>query len=274
METDPEHPAVGDVREATEASVPFRLYTGATLPVRAARFLAGRVSLWPHVVVPALITAVLFAYAVYAVVFRADALIASLWARPPVEQWWDWLVLTGWYGAVVVAGALLMAACYIAVLLVGGLIAAPFNDFLSDRAESHLLPDDAVPSSEASLVDGTLRALISTVSVLGAYAVTMVPILALNLIPGLGSILSTALGTIAGAGFLALEYCSGPLERRELRLGQRIRLLRRHAALAFGFGLGTAAFLWIPLVNFLTIPVAVVAGVMLSAGIADDPEGA
>ncbi|MFB6264817.1 MAG: EI24 domain-containing protein [Bradymonadaceae bacterium] len=266
-----EHPAIGDIREATQRSAPVRLFSGGALPLKAARFLAGEPSLWPHVAVPALINAALFITAVYYVVLNADAIIAQLWARPPVEQWWDWVMLAGWYGAVAIIGLLLLVVTYMAVVLIGGLIATPFNDLLGEHAEQCLLADDAVPESDASLLEGALRAIVSTAAVLGTYLVVMVPILALNLVPGIGSIASTVLGTVVGAAFLSLEFCGGPLERRGLKLGERVDLLREHATIALGFGLGTTTFLWIPLVNFLTIPIAVVGGVMLSAGLADEP---
>jgi CysZ protein len=78
------------------------------------------------------------------------------------------------------------------------------------------------------------------------------------------------LGAGVGAFFLTLEFTDLTLARHGYRLRQRLQLLRHHPGLTAGFGLGTSLLLWIPVVNVLCVPIAVVGGTALALSLTSD----
>lgn len=264
------HPLLARLRALRRRSAVGRFMGALVLPWRAARFLAGQRRLWLFIALPALINAVLFVAAVVLLVGRADDWLGAWWAKPGGEAGLGWLLLAGWYVAWLAAVALGLALAYVLVLLVGGIIASPFNDVLSERTEQCLTGRADVPQPGDSFLGGILSSIGSTATITGLYVVLMIPVLLLSLAPGLGSLAAAVLGGFVSAFFLALEYTDTLLERYGFRLREKVRLLRGNLALAVGFGLGASLLLWIPLLNFLCIPIAVVGGTALALGLVED----
>ena len=238
------------------------------LPYRAARFLAAHRALWSLVAIPALINIALFAVAAGVAVTYADTVVALLWATPAEGGVWAGLLLILWYvfyTAVIVFG--LMAA-YAVTLLLSGIVASPFNDALSARAE-RLLTGHEAPSSGGSAFQEAVQSVVSSATIVLLYVALMGPVLLLNLLPGVGSLAATLLGLSLGAFFLSLEFTDIALARRGYSLRQKLRLLRAHPGLAGGFGLSTSLLLWIPLLNVLCVPIAVVGGTALALALVD-----
>ena len=265
-----EHPLLGRVRAARHGSAVGRFVAAFTLPMRAARFLAARRALWPLVLVPALINIVLFAGALWFVLGGADDLLGTWWAKPALETWIDWLWRGLWYVAWLVALVLGVVLAYVGVLLVGGIVASPFNDALSERTETALTGRAEVPQPGETFLGGVLRSVGSAIAITAIYGVLVGPVLLLNLVPVLGSVAATILGVLLGGFFVALEYADTVFGRYGLSLGEKFRLLRADKALAFGFGLGASLLLMIPLLNFLVIPIAVVGGTAIGLVLVGD----
>lgn len=262
------HPILADLRRADGGSAWTRFTSGFTLSFRAVALLKDRPGLWPYVLVPALINAVLFVGAVTLLVLNAGTVVGWVWSPPAVEAWYDWALRIAWYLLVALVVALSVGVSYVLTLLVGGLVAGPFRDALSTRAERILLGTDDLPEDDESFLVGTVRGVVSDLLVIGAYVLVMLPVVLLNLVPAVGSVASSLLGTVVSAFFLAFEFANDPLDRRDRSVGERFALLRERRATAFGFGFGTTFLFWIPLLNFLTIPLAVVGGTAM--GIALD----
>lgn len=252
------------VRAARAASPGGRFVRALVLPLRATAFLARQPRLWPLVIVPALINVVLFVGAAAVVVWNADNLLGTFWARPAVDAWYAWGMLALWYLAWFAALLLGLVLAYVVVLLVGGIVASPFNDVLSERTEMLLTGRSEMPQGGTGFWGGVLHSIGSTTAITGLYLALMLPVLLLNVVPGVGSMAATVVGSVVGAFFVALEYADTTFERYGYRLRDKVALLRRHAALAGGFGLGTGLLLWIPFINFLCIPIAVVGGTALA----------
>lgn len=258
------HPLVIKLREARHASSVIAGARALVLPLQAVRFLVGHRCLWPFVVVPALINLVLFVGSVGLVLAHADWVASALWTRPEVGGVLGALILGLWYAlyaGVVVFG---LVVAYVATVLIGGIVASPFNDALAERVEIRLAPGSKRPDSGRSWWGEFIHSVVSTATIALLYGVLLVPILLLNVIPVAGSMAATVLGTGLGAFFLALEYTDVTLSRYGMPLRQKLRLLREHWVLAGGFGLSTSFLLWIPLLNVLCIPIAVVGGTALA----------
>ncbi len=212
---------------------------------------------------PALINMVLFVMAAGLVISHAGDFVNWLWPKPEMDGLMDGLVLVLWYGASLIFGIIGLLASYLLVVLVGGIVASPFNDVLSQRTE-RLLTGQPVPETGDTWLGGILKSIGSTTIITVMYLVLLIGILLLNIIPIAGSILATVGGVCLGAFFLSLEYADNTFERHGLVLGQKIRVLRANFTLSLGVGLGSSLLLWIPLLNFLCIPIAVVCGTALA----------
>lgn len=265
------HPLVAGLRPRTGASA-GRFVRGLVMPLRAIAFLSRHPRLWPLVVVPALINLVLFVVAAGLVVTYAGDVLAWLWPRPGVEGVLDWGLVALWYafGAILVVAGFL--AAYVLVLLLGGVLASPFTDALSERTEALLT--GAQPAAEGSWLAGALQAVGHTAKVTALYLLLLAPILLLHLVPAVGNLAATVLGAALGAFFIALEFSDAAFSRRGLSLGAKTRLLRAHLASTMGVGLGASALLWIPLVNVFCIPLAVVSGTVLAVSLTAPAAGA
>lgn len=251
------------LRDASRRSRFVAFARASALPFRAARFLAARRALWPLVAIPACINLVLFVAAAGLVITSADTIAAMLWAPPTGAGVGTSILLLFWYvlyAAVLIFG--LMVA-YVVTLLLSGIVASPFNDALSERVEQQLTGREG-PSADGSFVGEAVRSVLSTAAIAFLYVALMGPVLLLNLVPGLGSLAAALLGTGLGAFFLALEFTDITLARRRYPLRRKLRLLRTHPALTLGFGLSTSLLLWIPLLNVLCVPIAVVGGTALA----------
>ncbi len=265
------HPLVSALRQAKRGAMPRALFRGLSLPIQSARVLIAHRRLWALAIVPALIHGALLVGAIVLVFTYADVAATWLWAPPAADSLWTGALRAMWYGLyalIIVAG---LITGYAATLLVSGVVASPFNDALSERAEELLRDDDTPePASTRPFWREALSSLRATLLILVLYLTLMVPVVLLNLLPGVGNVAATVLGTGIGAFFLALEFTDITLARHGYRLRQKLRLLRAHPGLTAGFGLGTSLLLWIPLLNILCVPIAVVGGTALALALLDD----
>ena len=246
-----------------------RFLHGLALPLRAGRLLAEQRSLWVFVIAPALINLLLFGGTLYLFLSNVGTIAEWIWVMPEIGHWQDWLLRAIWYVLVTLVAILSIGAAYIFVLLIGGIVASPFNDKLSEHVEAVLLPSGEPAEREESVVWAGVRALGSSIFILGSYVIIMAPILLLNLVPLAGPVAATALGTVVSALFLAMEYTDAPVDRRGNDLKTKFELIEAHRALALGFGLGASLLFWIPFINFLTIPLSVTGGTALGIVLAE-----
>lgn len=264
-----EHAMVADLRDLQDAPFFTRLFGGVSLPFRAAKFLLTRLELWKFVAIPALINTALFIGVLYLLLPRVGTFAEWLPTAMSLEFGTSWFGVAIRWILTVVLGVLSFIAAYVFVLLFGGIAASPFNDLLSERTESLLLGLDEPPHRDEFVVWGILRGIGTSIFMLLCYLFFMVWILLLNLIPVVGSILASIFATGLSALFLALEYCDAPIDRRGGGLRQKFEAIEAHRTLSIGFGLGAGMLLWIPFLNFLTMPIAVSGGTALGVVLSD-----
>lgn len=233
---------------------------GFRAPFRGARFVylqhPGLARYW---LPPVLITLVALVCLGAMVMGAGDELLGALWAPPEggVARFFHALLV--W-----VLRGLLFAAGVVLVALLSGLVAAPFNDALSQAVEGKLTGDKAADPGLRGLVADLGRTMQLELRKLGIYLAVMVPAaLASLLLPGLGPPIYSLLGFLFTVLYFALDYVDWPAARRGWSARMRLGLLRGRAAPMFGFGLGVWVFLWVPLVNLLFMPAAVAGGTML-----------
>ncbi len=180
---------------------------------------------------------------------KVDSYLASL-----VGGWWGTL-LTGLGNlvAVVAAGGL----AFLITVIGAAVVAAPFHDRLSATVEKTLHPDRPNAGARMGLV-GAFREGAKTALVLLMIEISLLP---LYLVPGPGHLLFIML-----SGFvLTLGLLDVPLARHELTLQQKRGFVRRRWWPIWGLSLVVIGVSIIPLVNFVAIPVVVIAATIIVA---------
>ncbi len=254
-------------------------WRGLTYPFRGARFVylqrPGLVRYWGA---PVLLTLLAAAGIVWGAVAARDAIVEAVWAAPAGEGFWadalrvlhaalEWLVALG-----LALGGLVVLS------LATSLIAAPFNDALSEAVEEHVTGTPGAPLSLEVLVRDAIRTVLLELTKLALYAAVMGPLFVASLfVPVLGQAVYAVLGFAFTALYFSVDYIDWPASRRNRGLRARAAVVRRHFWPMFGFGTGVWLFLFVPFVNLLFMPAAVAGGTLLfldlerAATVADEP---
>jgi uncharacterized protein involved in cysteine biosynthesis len=159
---------------------------------------------------------------------------------------------------------LLWAVGLVLVVFLTNVVAAPFNDLLSEEVEHLLIGKKGPDFSLKILVRDSVRTVGLEAVKMVLYLAVMVPLYLLSLLlPGIGQVIYTIFAFLFTAFYFAIDYVDWPASRRNRGVGYRFGMLRAHFLPMFGFGTGVWLFLFIPLVNLLFMPAAVAGGTML-----------
>lgn len=155
-------------------------------------------------------------------------------------------------------------------LTLPNLALAPLQDPISEATEAAVGQFTPEPFSFSGLVKGTVESLKHTLLRLGVMLLGVLVLLPLNLIPAVGSVAYLVLSSIWSMFWISVEHLSNPMARHLMPFSLVVKTLRRRSALAFGFGAAVYLLLWIPVLNFFLMPVAVVAGTLLYRRLLDE----
>lgn len=237
-----------------------RLFNGFLYPFHALGYMIEHPRLWTYALIPALISVVLLVTLFVVLVSVNTGLVELIWARP--EEWY-WQIL--WWPLYVLVFA---STFVVGAVSVPGVVAAPFNDLLSERSERLLMgevrDDKLTAIGLVKDISKTIFDELIKISVLLGGHLLLLPLL---LIPVAGTFAYPVLATSWTMIWLAAEFLEYPMSRNRFRFGDVRRFVSGNLALCFGFGGAIFLILMIPLVNFLFVPVAVVGGTMLYANL-------
>ncbi len=251
------------------AGAPIGFARGLSYAFRGAKFVylqhPGLARYW---LFPILITAAALFWVFYGSAEHYADVGAVVWSWFP-ESWSE---ATGWVGTLIAVvravinfflGLALVLLGLVVVVLLSSIVAAPFNDALSEAVEDLLTGEHAPPFSLRKLVADIARTLrLESLKVL-VYAAVVGPLFLVSLlIPGIGQVVSL-LGFALTAVYLGIDYIDWPAARRDWSVGDRLQFARRRLPAVAGFGTGVWLLLFIPLVNLLFMPAAVAGGTML-----------
>lgn len=245
--------ALGDLHGGSTLS--RMLVSVRTLGV-ATRFLVARPRLWGWALAPLGIIVALALMAGLASFAGIGPLLA--WLTHFRGMWGKALV---WVTALLVGLAVTAITAFVLYFLVN-IIAVPFYDGLSERVEHELTGKLQEPDWGTWLAALFWSAVHSALT-LALWACILLFSFALQVVPGLGTVLGGVFGTVASAIFLARETMDGPMSRRDMPYLSKYRMILRHKAVLGGWGLLLAMLMWVPIVNVLMMPVAVVGGTIL-----------
>lgn len=237
---------------------------------RAWTLLRRERALWPWILVPFGLN--LLAFGLAAALFWAnlDALAAPLerfLAVPAPEHWYGYLWAAPLWALAWLLRFVLLAAfavgIYLAFTAIGGVIAAPFLDVLSERVEE--LARGALPTRAPGLAAVLKRAGRSVLEEGKRVAFLLglqLGLLLVGLVPGLQPF-AAAGSLLAAALFLPLVYTGFALDRRGVRFAARRRWVTRHPLQMLAFGGAALALFLVPGLSFLCLPWLVTAGTLL-----------
>ncbi|MDP8969388.1 MAG: EI24 domain-containing protein [Actinomycetota bacterium] len=234
------------------------LLDGAACPLRALRMLRRAPRLWRYVTGPILVNlvvgAVLYALLLVAVLRVLDPLVADLTGPA---------ALLGAALRLLVVVALLVIVGFLLVRF-GVVLGAPWYSRLSEQLEAMML--GSPPPMQALTLGGVARdlgrALGFEARKLSLVAAVGLGLLVANLLPLAGQAFAAAGGLALGALVTCLDFFDGPLERRGWSFRAKLGYIRRTLPASAGFGLVCVAFLAVPLLNLLAIPLCVAAGTL------------
>lgn len=235
-----------------DRSLPHQLLHGAALLVRGARWIATTPALWPWAAAPTLLTLLALVGAVSVAMGPGGDL--ATWLLPATTGTWGTLAAIG-RGLVQIT---ILALSAVVGVVLAGLLAAPFHDRLSATLEARLRPHlPAEPFVFAVFVGDVAQGIAHSLMALGLWIGVAVPLLVLNLIPGVGSAAYAVLSTVLSAFVFTREQLDLPLSRRRYAFGTKLGIVRDHWITALGFGVTGVVVLFIPFANLVVLPIAV-----------------
>ncbi|MEU9120746.1 EI24 domain-containing protein [Streptomyces sp. NPDC048506] len=223
------------------------------------RWVAQHGRWWGFGLIPALIALVLYAAVLTALAIWSGDLAA--WATPFADDWgspWQGL-LRGVFVALLFAGGLTLSVLtFTAVTL---LIGDPFYESLSEKVEES--EGYCPPGPDRPLWQEIWTALRDSVHVLLRAAGFGILLFALGFVPFLGQTVIPAIGFCVSGFFLAVELTSVAMQRREVPVRERLRLLRGRKGLAVGFGTPLVLLFLVPFIAVVLMPGAVAGATLL-----------
>lgn len=238
---------------------PLDLFRGFALPLRALGLVFSTPALSRLALAVAAVTAATLIALGVALWHGAPALVDWLWPAPPT--WWG-RALHG----------LLTAIAFLLPFVAGAntlplILAAPLMDPISIHTERLLGHDEVVEGGLGRFAQEIVRAIGNALVRLVVLALGQLLLLPLLLIPGAGGPIWTALSWTWTALWVTAAYLDVPMARHLYPFRDEARLVRRRPAVCLGFGAAVALMLWVPLLNFFFVPVAVIGGTLLFRGL-------
>jgi CysZ protein len=236
-----------------------RVLSGFLAPLRGLVFLFKHPGLMRFALFPILINIILV-LSMY--IFGSRFLVGLMDRWIPDEQAWYWAVLF-WIAAVFIVLALLLVSAVL-FYIVAGIICVPFNELLSQKVEEIMKgrPHDEVFSIRLLALDIWL-AIVGEIKRVFLFLGLILPLLLLNLIPGIGTVAYGILAGVVTLLFLAYDFLDHPLGRRRLPFGEKRKFMLRNFPSTIGFGGGVFIFLLVPVINFVVLPINAIGATLL-----------
>lgn len=243
------------------------LVKGLALLVRGQRWALRHGRDWRYGMVPALITLAGYTVALVALVIWSDDLAS--WATPFADGWaspWRSLFRELLTAFVIGGGLLLAVISFTAVTL---LVGQPFYESLAHRVDisEGNAPEPPARSALAELWTGIRDSVVVLLLVAAFGAVLFV----LGFVPAVGQTVVPAVGFCVSGFFLAAELAAVSMQRRDIALRKRLRLMRGRTMLVLGFGVPLVLAFLVPFVAVVLMPGAVAGATLLTREILPAP---
>lgn len=156
---------------------------------------------------------------------------------------------------------LILFVCYFLFIIFGGLISAPFNEKISRHIEEKvfgIISDYNLPIFRdiAFSIKAELKKLLF-------YFIFIIPLILVDFVPMIGSIITLVFGSGFSFYYNALDYLDYPMTRRMASFRKKIKIVNSNFSLSMGFGCSAFILTFLPVINVLLNPVLVTAGTSL-----------
>lgn len=234
--------------DVTTAPFASRVATGIGFALEGVRLTLARPELRWIALVCVLINVVIYG----ALAALGFWLIGDVGPDPSAYEGWMGTAMEWVRGAlqVLLLIAWLLVSIWVAIFA-ASLLASPFFDMLSERTEELLVGRHVGPPfSVVGAVKMALAEMAVQLKLLFVYIPVTLLILALNLVPVIGQVVSSLLAWVWTALWVTMTFAGPAAARHGLRASERTRLLFDNKATSTGFGgLGGVPFL-----SFLLLP--------------------
>lgn len=200
------------------------------------------------VFIPLTVNLVLFSFAFYYMLAELDSYMMT------IESWlgdsFAWMSYFLWPLAIIFT---LIIFSFI-FSSVANWLAAPFNGLLSEKVEALLTNQPLDDGSMASIIKDIPRTLSRELSKLAYYLPRAIGFFILYwLLPVFGQVL----WFLFLAWMMAVQYKDYPFDNHRIAFNDMRRILNQRKGLSYSFGITTAIFSMVPLVNLVIMPVAI-----------------
>lgn len=214
--------------------------------------------------VPIVLTSMSLLASVVLAVRYHDDLLDLLWHAPLGEGWLVGLSRGLYWLARGASFLLSLGVLVLACVVFSMVVAAPFNDALSEAIEERETNTPSPPFSLSRFLSDLARTLSLELLKLSAFIAIMMPLTIFSwLVPGVGHVVSAVVGSFFTASYFALDYTDWPASRRGLGVRQRLSLFSARPWLMVGFGVAVWGCLFVPILNLAFMPIAVAGGTRL-----------
>ncbi len=204
-----------------------------------------------YVIIPLLINILLFSLGIYWL--GTEFGVWMEWMLGQLPGWLEWLSWILWP----LFALSIMVIVFYTFTIVANLIGAPFNSLLAQKLEADLRGEPASDDGGyAALMKDAGNSIISELKKLLYMIGWMIPLLILYLIPGI-NFLAPFAWALFTAWMMAIEYNDYPMGNHGFYFRDVKQKMRQYRGLALGFGGATMVMTFIPVLNFLAMPVAV-----------------
>ncbi|MFH1873897.1 MAG: EI24 domain-containing protein [Pseudomonadota bacterium] len=243
-------------------------FIGINYIFKGFRYLIAHPRLWPWALLPTLINLALLALMLGVFIHYYGDIYGWLSAHIlkiniTDATAWYWHILNGLLWVVNLLFQLLIIVLSLVVLLIvsyaaGLIIAAPFNDALSERVEIMITGQEPEPFRWKKFIADLFRIIkIESIKALILIAIPVV-LFVLNIIPVIGGFLYVFLTFLFGAWDLGFTYADLPMGRKIVPLKMRIAFARKYKWGLIGLGAGFI----IPFFNLICVSPMVVGGTL------------
>ncbi len=148
--------------------------------------------------------------------------------------------------------------------IIGNIITAPSNDFLSEKVENILTGrtfDEKIKLSAA--IRDIVRVLGNLLKFFILSLVLLIPVSLSQFIPAAGYVISTVLEFTVSCFFLGFQFLDYPLDRRKLSFMKKISICLKNFRITLGTGVASFLLSYIPVFGFLGINMCTISATKL-----------
>ncbi len=250
----------------------FGTLDGATYPFKALITFIKNPGLIKYIAIPIMVN-IIVAIALYSGLLYFGWQIVDE-VQGDLTVWLNQLIidLPQWLGFItyIVSGLIILIRFLLIVVLLiatgflltqfGVLLGAPWYGQLSEQLEK--LRTGKVELIELNIISDLSRAILYELKKLVLIALVGIPLLIINLFPGVGTLVSTIGSLTLTTTIVCLDFLDSCLERRRLRFRQKLSIVFKSLPASGSFGLVCLGLISIPLLNLITIPLCVASGTL------------